>query len=215
MQPTDPIDTNQNQSTNNNLTDRKIFWWNVIASVIASVIVIALIQPMLTWLWEYMSSTGNVMLNKYVDHLYKNAALGNRNWVIAAIAISLLYIPIANFILVIGTRPLFKKLLQRKPGVTKLKIPTAIFVTLVVFSISGLIPATFLSISIYTDLQLNASFNQRLQVLTPHLSDHQHKTLLASWASMTSKNDYIKIKEEMDQLALQAKTTLPRPLLQD
>lgn len=198
-----------------NQSERKIFWWNVVASVVASIVVIALIQPLLTLFWDFLSSTGNAMLNRFVDRLYENAALGNRNWVIAAIAILLLYLPFTNALVVAVTRPLIKRIVQRKAEESKQKALAVLVTSLVGLSVIGLIIATPPAAYIYTDLQLNASFNQRLLVLTPHLSDKQVKDLLASWASMKSKSDYLKIRHEMDQLASQAKVTLPSPLLQD
>lgn len=202
-------------SDNRNQSERKIFWWNVVASVVASIVVIALIQPLLTLFWDFLSSTGNGLLNRFVDRLYGNAALGNRNWVIAALAILLLYLPFTNALVSAVARPLIKKRIQRMEGESKQKTLTALIASVVGLSIVGIIFTTPFAVYIYTDLQLNASFNQRLQVLSPHLSDQQTKTLLASWASMTSKSDYLKIKAEMDQLAAREKVTLPRPLLQD
>lgn len=198
-----------------NQSERKIFWWNVVASVVASIIVIALIQPLLTLFWDFLSSTGSALLNRFVDKLYKGAALGNRNWVIAILAIALLYVPFTNALVVAAVRPLIKKKLQNKAGDSKTRSKTVLLATLVAVSIIGIVLATIPAAFIYTDLQLNSSFNQRLQVLAPHLTDQQVKVLKASWASMTSKSDYLKIKNEMNRLADEAKIALPRPLLQD
>lgn len=203
------------ESENRNQSERKIFWWNVVASVVASIVVIALIQPLLTLFWDFLSSTGNAVLNGFVDRLYENAALGNRNWVIAGFAILLLYLPFSNALVVGIARPFITKVVQRKDRESRHKTVALLVTSLVGLSVFGLIIATPAAAYIYTDLQLNASFNQRLLVLTPHLSDQQVKALLASWASMSSKNDYLKIKHEMDQLASQAKVRLPNPLLQD
>jgi hypothetical protein len=205
------METNDSESQ----SDRKIFWWNVVASVVASIVFIALVQPLLTLLWDYLSSTGSAMLNVFVDHLYAHAAIGDRNWVVALLAIVFLYMP---YVLVLSNavnRPLAKKLAFPKGADSKPRSVGILIAAPIVASALGIAFATLPAAYIYTDIQLNASFNQRLQVLRPHIFDQQANAIKASWALMTSKSDYIKIKDEMDHLAAQAKIALPRPLLRD
>lgn len=68
---------------------------------------------------------------------------------------------------------------------------------LVVFSISSGIA------------QISASFNQRLTVLAPAISDVEYKTLKARWASMKSKADYDALVSLMDNRAAELGVKLP------
>lgn len=203
------------ESTRDNQSERKLFWSSVAASVVASVIVIALIHPLLSSTWNFLSSTGSELLAGFVDRLYRNAALGNRNWVIALFALALLYVPFANVIVLAVTRPLFRKLFASTGPDGKHRSPVVILTTLIATTAFGMVLATVPASYIYADLQLNASFDQRLNALAPHLSDQQIKELKASWAMMTSKADYLKIREKMDVLADQANIKIPDPLLRD
>jgi hypothetical protein len=54
-----------------------------------------------------------------------------------------------------------------------------------------------------SDLQLNASFNQRMAVLAPEITDLEAKRLRARWASMRSREDYLAITAGMDAVANQ------------
>lgn len=201
--------------TNDDSSERKLFRSSVIASVVASVIVIVLIQPFLLLLWGFLSSTGNDFLGWFVDRLYQNAALGNRNWIIALFAIIVLYVPFTNVIVLAIARPLIRRASAQKKQDEKQGSLVGRTTTLIATSATGLVCATIIASYIYVDLQLNASFDQRLCALAPHLTDQQEEQLKASWAMMISKADYLKIKENMELYASQANVKLPDPLLTD
>ena len=196
-------------------SERKVFWSSVGASVVASIIVIILIQPLLSSFWTFLSSTGSDYLARLVDQMYKNAALGNRNWVVAVSAIVLLYVPFVNVIVLAVVRPLLRKMIARRDDDRKSQSIIQAIGALIVLTVLGLSVATPLASFIYTDLQLNASFEQRLHALAPHITDQQVKVLKADWALMTSKSDYLKIKDTMDLLASKANVKLPALLLSD
>ena len=65
---------------------------------------------------------------------------------------------------------------------------------------------------LYLVMQMNASFHQRLEVLGPKINDLEYKELLASWASMHSREDYRKIITRMQGVAAQNGITLPKLL---
>jgi len=62
------------------------------------------------------------------------------------------------------------------------------------------------------DLQLNTSFQQRLKVLAPALSDLQMKEFEAAWASMQTRADFLAIQLRMERAATQHNIVLPKPL---
>jgi hypothetical protein len=63
------------------------------------------------------------------------------------------------------------------------------------------------------DLQLNASFNQRVTVLAPYIDLHQEKLLKSKWALMESRKDYEEVSVYLEKLAKSKNVKLPRPLL--
>jgi hypothetical protein len=58
-------------------------------------------------------------------------------------------------------------------------------------------------------LQMNASFHQRLAVLSPKIADQDYKEFLAAWAAMSSEGDYARIVDHMDATAKTKGVILP------
>lgn len=71
----------------------------------------------------------------------------------------------------------------------------------------------YLITTAYVDLQINTSFKQRSTVLAPLITDQEEEELLAKWASMETRNDYLSITELMDSTAHQHNIILPEPLM--
>jgi hypothetical protein len=61
-------------------------------------------------------------------------------------------------------------------------------------------------------MQMKASFEQRLAVLAPKISELDRKQFVASWASMQNQNDYGLIVQKMEANAMASGIILP-PLL--
>jgi hypothetical protein len=59
---------------------------------------------------------------------------------------------------------------------------------------------------------MNISFQQRLEILSPFLTDLEEKQLKASWASMHSRKDFDKLNERLDVYARRYEILFPRPL---
>ena len=195
--------------------DRRVFLWNVIASVVASILFLAFIQPLLIFLWDALLSSGSQVLKHYVDSLYANAAVGNRNWVIAIIALGLLYVPYFNVLMLAILRPKLKAWAEATRAENRERVGRRARYVLIAVSLVGLGVATWPASWIFTDIQLNASFNQRLDALSPYLSDRQLREFRSSWARMKSKSDHKKIRLQMEEVAKQSGITLPEQLLED
>ena len=65
------------------------------------------------------------------------------------------------------------------------------------------------SVDSYIRLKSVSTFNQRLAVLTPHLSDQQRKEFVARFASMRRQADFESIMRDLDAIASQKKVSLP------
>jgi hypothetical protein len=204
-----------NQQTNN---DRKVFLWNVIAGVVASVVFLAFIQPILTLVWDLLTSTSVSAVNSLVDVQYKNAALGERNWVIVGLSIIFLSVGSFTFILIMFS-PIFRERARgvRSTGSRDAKILRFLgsAITRILMCIILAITMLYLLVSMYTDLQLNTSFNQRINALAPYISDQDAKLLRSKWALMKSHADHRAISSKMETLAAQTHVKLPELLLPD
>lgn len=189
--------------------------WNVIAGVVASVVFLAFVQPILTLLWEILSSTSISVINTLVDLQYKNAALGQREWVVVFLAmLAIGVISGAMFtVLLLTTQTRDHSRVKLIEGTIQTFLTFR--VTRVLLAVLLLLSAPYVAISIFTDLQLNTSFNQRLTVLTPHITEHDAQVLRAEWASMNGRVDHKAITLKMEALAASAHVKLPAPLLED
>mgnify|MGYP003381899286 CR=1 FL=1 len=141
--------------------------------------------------------------------MYENASLGSRNWVVAVAATIFLFLPI-NLLVV----RLYFKLVKRRHTQADAKprrLPEWLGAALALLFM--VVSATVPSAYIFTDLQLNASFDQRLTVLAPHITDQQVKELRAQWALMKSRDHHRAIQGQMQAYAAKASIHLPEPLL--
>jgi hypothetical protein len=204
---------------NEQVVSKNTFRASIIASIIASMFVIAFIQPIMAYIWELISSTGNDFLNLLVDRMYENAALGDKNWVVSTFVIVGVYAPFVLSSTRIFASWTARKLFSSKEQLDEVdkekKVNSIVFRLRIAQWIStfiGIVCATVIASYIYTDMQVNASFKQRLTVLSPKLSDAEYKEFLAKWASMTSKEDYQAINQKLENQASKVGVKLPRPL---
>ena len=61
---------------------------------------------------------------------------------------------------------------------------------------------THFAFTVFIDLQLNASFCQRMGALAPYIDDQQQKMLRSQWALMETLDDYRTLTTQMDTLAV-------------
>ncbi len=66
-----------------------------------------------------------------------------------------------------------------------------------------------LLITFFVTLELNSSFNQRLNVMLPYIPDNEVRVLKSLWASMRNRSDYMVIVSTMESLAASHDITLP------
>lgn len=213
----------------------------VLASVIASVIVIIFINPLLDLIWKMISDGGNWIYKSYVDSIYQNASLGNRNWLDVIFYLHLLSIfvgglTIATFGIIRKRKELSKKMKEvedkingkndKDEEITKeqlierfQKLKTSFsktkngFITLYIGLASLLIISVLSYFRVYSDLQLNSTFNQRIKIVAPHIGEQKEEELIALWTSMKTRNDYETIINEFETIAKKSKIKLPEPLM--
>ena len=181
----------------------------IYVSIIVAILTIIFIEPILKFIWGGMIWLSTTTYQGFLDSMYKGASLGHRNHIDVMIFILFLSVFIgisAGIItrLTIKNPILFDKL-NKSPKLKKTFI--ILFLLIWIFTILLLVT------SVFVDLQLNASFQQRLTVLAPKISEQEYKELLASWASMENRLDYELLVSRMETLAQQNDIALPDLLL--
>jgi len=180
----------------------------IITGVVASLIVITLIQPILRLAWSATLTLGSRFLQSYVDSIYASAALGHRNYV-DVILLMVMFSIISGTLLgmtSILTRRIFKP--ERRPHKPGKRHLLLFWLCIVLFHISAVVAV----VRPYADLQLNTSFQQRVKVLAPKLTDLEQEELEAAWASMQTRADYEVLRLRLEKKAEEFGITLPKAL---
>jgi hypothetical protein len=179
--------------------DTKSIKVGVFSSIIASIIVIVFINPVLGFVWSTFLAVAGSVHQGYVDAIYVRAAVsyGGYQAVLVLAVFDLLLFWASGFLFLLSqTREI--------PGGTArvYRLHSAAWFCA---AITLIIPVA-LNRGIF---RITASFEQRLTVLAPTITDGEYKTLNARWASMQSKADYDAIVTTMDKRAAELSVTLP------
>lgn len=210
----------------------------IIASVIASLVVLVFIQPLLKTSWAFLLWAGPIVAEGVTNRIYENAAQGNRNWVVSTVTLMGLEALSLGLLVTISGITIKAVQLKRKAQAFRNALvnpeptdsPTtpedyldtldsitwkkiwygliSLFITIPVVIIFSF----WLGMQIFTDIQLNTSFQQRLKVLAPVVTDLEHKQFEASWALMENRSDYLRLVAQMEKKAKDASITLPKLL---
>lgn len=174
----------------------------IIGGVVSSILVIIFIQPILSFVWSAVLSFGESIQAGYVDRIYKNAAIGERNLTghlsLLALTMLLIFVSVAFISADIASH---HEIIKRVSSI--FHIVMALTSTVLSFLI---LIATSLSIGV---MDINASFIQRLTVLSPSISDQERKEWQARWAMMQNQKDYHALVAAMEQRASDLKVELP------
>lgn len=197
--------------------DKRVFWYSVIASVVASIAFSWLLEPMTRGLWNFASDSASSWLTNLQNVAFMNAALGKRDW--ATVSIFFVFSSLTwavAFGAIIGMY-LSRKLAENPDGpIGRLrKSPwreRIVATTFVLWITLGLYQWAHMCFMFYVDLQLNASFSQRLEALGPYIDQIDEKKLRSAWALMKTREDYEKINGQIDALSKRAGVDLPPPL---
>ena len=184
----------------------------IIGGIISAIIVIIFINPLLNFLWDIVNWSGSYFYYGFIDKIYKRAALGHSNYVSVLILMFMLY-----WFLVIFTLTFISLLMINKGRISgkKLRIVRIVgtltgntYFNMLMY-LMGIIILILSVVVVFAEVNFKISFNQRLAVLTPKITELERKELLGSWAAMETRNDYDKIVENMQNLAKLHKVSLP------
>ena len=199
-------------------TWRKTIPLFVVSSIVAGVI----LQPIGAWLLRLLLSSSGNFYQSYVDALYSNAALGQRDWIDALFVIigfiflssTAIALAIVRFVLNDIDPDDAHFSIDKVPSpirqmIEPNRITKGIFILMFFVAWLQILSTT---VRVFTDLQLNTSFEQRLTVLAPHIDDHEEEVIRANWAMMDSRSDYVDLNLLLETRAKEYLIELPEPL---
>jgi hypothetical protein len=189
------------------------------------------------FVWKAIVKLSSNAYTGYIDIIYSNAVLGKRNWLDL---VSIVYFFIFFYCVVFALTILIRRKLRTIADGKKManmtdderitynekKSANPRAVTIIENHPKKIIAFTYLSElfflfafaqSIFTgfiDLQLNASFSQRCDVIAPYVDEQEEQILRSKWASMKSRKDYENINQYSEGLAKSKNVNLPKPLLE-
>jgi len=216
----------------------KEFKKEIITGCIVSFIILFFIQPTVIFIWDILRKISLNQYSEFLDNTYRNAALGQRNWVdciniylifyITFLFISIFSIKFRNDIKEYEHKEKIKSFqnenekleylnnrrnsYDKKARLIKKNLNKIRILTYIVQISVLLIFSTFV-FSTFVDLQLNSSFNQRFNIVAPFIDEHEEEVIKAQWASMENRKDYENINNRLNQIALKNKFKLVEPLL--
>jgi len=160
----------------------------VIASVVASIIVIIFVQPLLHLAWLGITTLIGAISTSALNIVYHDAALEETEAVPLTILLFLLIFFAVSF--------LFRSRRLDKIDVIML---TFLFAT----GIAG-------TAGMYGKTEIAGSYRQRIAVLAPHITDQERKVLEAEWKTITTRVDYQRLVAKMEALAATNSVVLPK-----
>lgn len=189
---------------------------NILLSLFASAVFLAFIQPLMKAIWSLISTVSVSFLDAYVSGFYKSAALGNRNWVDVFLLwfITALILGTASGTLLIAAtqgdeRPSENERITKGSVAKYRKLRRWLAWTILPLTCLAFFDLAFFA---FVDLQLVATFNQRLAALAPHITIQEEREIRSRWAMMERKADYEAINQWMEESAAKAGTKLPKRL---
>src|SRR5262245_51637700 len=173
----------------------------ILLGLVSSAIFLAIIQPAMAVGWKFLNWIGPKVSDELVNAMYGNAALGLRE-VHSFMGFAMVACLFVASAIILTLRQFFEareidrdEAIEREIGdfseeqlrsqaskwLGRMRRLTALNM---VFVGVGAIGVFFMVSMHYADLQMNASFNQRLNVLAPYVGEMKIKVLRSRWAQM-------------------------------
>ena len=175
----------QLQNQKDELDKRKRHKKSIVISLVASAVFLVFIQPIMLFIWEVLKKFSSATFDGLINGMYRNAALGQRNWIDFILLTISLTIGMSFFLIVMFNLKMKVNDIQEERKLKDLTNDDAkeqLFATKIalenkiakpekklILLYKSYWPSIILSamcglqilFSSYTDLQLNTSFNQR------------------------------------------------------
>ena len=180
----------------------------VLTGIVSGTCVLLFVKPLLGLLWKLVLSN----IQSITDGACRDAALGYTDrygflGLLSVVAVAAGFS--AGFLSSsarLGPPSELNKLGLRLYNLIRLRWMSSLLLIAVILVFAQMLARDFIV------LQMNASFHQRLAVLSPKIADQDYKEFLAAWAAMRSETDYGQIVDHMDGDARAKGIVLPELL---
>ncbi len=186
---------------------------NIIGGIISSAIFLILFQPILNWLNKILL---NFLANSFsglIDFLYSKAARSQVNTInltlLGLLAGILLGLLIA-FILVILLKKSRNRFKEKLFAMEESKQKKVLLIMFLIAAVLAVFPVNFSYFTEFVNVEMNTSFNQRLTIIAPYITEQEEEQIRADWASMETRLHYAAINSKIESIAIQNKITLPK-----
>lgn len=190
----------------------------VIASIIATIIFIYLLDPIMRLFGFFLFDLGSSIFRAYIDRLFEQAAL-----MVApdpAFYLYMCFLLFIGFAMISTTVLIFVKNNTNKPEeisesrkarrkLLLLWIPWINFILTLLVCVFLL---TSLNSTLF-QLRIVSSFNQHLTAISPYISQQEINILRSQWTQMRSEDDYKIIYSQLNSIAKQNHVRLPENLV--
>jgi hypothetical protein len=185
--------------------DRRTFWVSVGASIMASILFGLFVQPIVNWVSNVIVAGIGVFYKGYIDNLYYDAAQSPTDFLILMIFTSIFALPLVLYAILSLTFMMERMTDQSRTRVHRF---LRVFVVPVMLPVM-LLPVLIIAAGPAVSIRANSTFQRRLMALTPVITENDRKKLLGNWAMIKSKNDYLKINGQLEELAKKYSVALP------
>jgi len=189
-------------------------WKSLRNGVVVSVVVLYLVEPAMKLAVELAPQFGGRFYRLVWDQAATQAAIGGDYLDFAMFAILFSAI-VGAFIGRFGAGAAFPRLFGRKGG---RKSTDTTFVrwekrfVILLMMLVGPIAGTTLLVD-FAAQQMKLSFDRRITVLAPAITEESEELLRAHFAGLSDRSDYQSLNDEMNRLATDSGVDLPEPLL--
>ena len=207
--------------------DKKQLIYSVLVGILVTLLVSHCIEPLSVFVWRFIASASNDWFTHLQNESVRLAALGKRDWVPAKLFLEFIGFLFAGAIASV-TYPLIPQRLHKITDQLILgdmstadkinrdlkfyqRFKRIVFCFGIILLILG-ITQTRTAFLVYVDIQMNASFGQRIDALAPYLDEQTVKQFRSRWALMKTLPDYRQLTGDMDALGKKAGIDLPVPL---
>lgn len=188
-------------------------WKSLRNGVVVSVVVLYLVEPAMKVAVDLAPQFGGRFYRLVWDRAAMQASIGGDYLGFATFAILFAAI-VGAFMGRFGTGAAFPRIFGRKG---RKSTDSALvrwekrFVVLLMLLV-GPVAATTLLVD-FAAQQMELSFDRRITILAPAITEESEEMLRARFADLTGRADYQGLNDEMDRLARESGVDLPEPLL--
>jgi len=181
---------------------------SILMAILVSVIMTYFITPILNSALPATLALFSSIFGKLSDTLYRHAAIGpNLFYAIPILSAVLTAILIFTFV---GYRLYFKENFKTINNLSTLRTIYSSDKILLILTTTIFITSIYYMFDLTVNLKLNTSFQQKMTILAPYMSDLEEEHLRGKWASMKNRGDYRIICDTIDQCAHKNDIKLPR-----